>query len=171
MCQFIFTTAFDHFTKDDFRRYIYNQEHLLVDPDYPEARPRTNAAFLSSLFSAVAQEFCLDFHPIPSRGEPDAFENHYLPTRGKAAPSIQSFFASEPQCRVLCYSNANLTRADHAGELMRFVEFWHDLIDHDPQWLDFDSKVIPLAEMAKVNQRKIWFVTIRRRGGRPSSAA
>jgi hypothetical protein len=64
----------------------------------------------------------------------------------------------------LCYSNANLTRADQAEELMRFVEFWHDLIDHDPQWLYFDSKVVPYAELAKVNQRKIWFVTIRRRG-------
>ena len=121
-------------------------------------------AALAPLLFSEAQEFCLDFHPIPSRGESDAFENHYLPTRGKAAPSIQSFFAYEPQSRVLCYSNANLTRADHAGELMRFVAFWHDLIDHDPQWLYFDSKVIPLAEMAKVNQRQIWFVTIRRRG-------
>ena len=121
-------------------------------------------AGLSPLLFPKAQEFCLDFHPIPSRGEPEVFENHYLPTRGKAAPSIQSFFAYEPQSRVLCYSNANLTRADQAGELMRFVEFWHDLIDCDPQWLYFDSKVIPLAEMAKLSQRKIWFVTIRRRG-------
>ena len=47
---------------------------------------------------------------------------------------------------------------------MRFVEFWHDLIDHDPQWLYFDSKVVPYSELAKVNRRKIWFVTIRRRG-------
>ena len=36
VCQFIFTTAFDHFTKEDFRRYIYNQEYLLVDPDLNE---------------------------------------------------------------------------------------------------------------------------------------
>ena len=61
VCQFIFTTVFDHFTKEDFRRYIYNQEYLLVDPDYPEARPRTNAAFLSSLFSVVRPHRILDY--------------------------------------------------------------------------------------------------------------
>ncbi len=61
VCQFIFTTAFDHFTSEDFQRYIYNQEYLLVDPDYPEARPRMNAAFLSSLFAAVRPERILDF--------------------------------------------------------------------------------------------------------------
>jgi hypothetical protein len=121
-------------------------------------------AGLAPLLFPEAQEFCLDFHPIPSRGEPEVLENHYLPTRGKAAPSVLSFFAFEPHSRVLCYSNANLTRAEQAGELMRFVEFWHDLIDHNPQWLYFDSKVVPYAELAKVNQRKIWFVTIRRRG-------
>jgi len=119
---------------------------------------------LAPLLFPDAQEFCGDFHPIPHRGDPEVHENHYLPTRGKAAPSILCFFAYEPQNRVLCYSNANLTRADQAGELMRFVKFWHDLTNHDPQWLYFDSKVVPYAELAKLSQRQIWFVTIRRRG-------
>jgi hypothetical protein len=121
-------------------------------------------AALAPLLFPEAQEFCLDFHAIPFRGEGEVLENHYLPMRGKAAPSILSFFAYEPQSRVLCYSNADLTRANQAEELMQFVEFWHDLIDHDPQWLYFDSKVVPYSELAKVSQRKIWFVTIRRRG-------
>jgi len=121
-------------------------------------------AGLAPLLFPDAQEFCLDFHAIPFRGEPEVFENHYLPTRGKAAPSILTFFAYEPQSRVLCYSNADLTRGDQPQELMRFVEFWHDLTGRDPQWLYFDSKVVPYAELAKINQRKIWFVTIRRRG-------
>jgi hypothetical protein len=121
-------------------------------------------AALAPVLFPEAQEFCLDFHAIPFRGEPDAAENHYLPTRGKAAPSILSFVAYEPQSRVLCYSNADLTRADRAAELMRFVDFWHDLIDQDPQWLYFDSKVAPYSELAKVARRRIRFVTIRRRG-------
>jgi hypothetical protein len=121
-------------------------------------------AGLAPLLFPEAQEFCLDFHAIPFRGEPGGLDNHYLPTRGKAAPSVLSFFAYEPQSRVLCYSSADLTRCNQAEELMRFVEFWHDLIDHDPQWLYFDSKVVPYSELAKVTTRKIWFVTIRRRG-------
>jgi hypothetical protein len=121
-------------------------------------------AALAPVLFPEAQEFCLDFHAIPFRGEPEAAENHYLPMRGKAAPSILSFVAYEPQSRVLCYSNADLTRADQAAELMRFVDFWHDLIDQDPQWLYFDSKVVPYSELAKIARRQIGFVTIRRRG-------
>ena len=43
-----------------------------------------------------------------------------------------TFFAQEHDSRVLCYANANLTRADQPGELMRFVEFWHDLTGPRP---------------------------------------
>ena len=35
---------------------------------------------------------------------------------------------------------------------------------HDPQWLYFDSKVVPYSELARSTERKICFVTIRRRG-------
>jgi hypothetical protein len=38
---------------------------------------------LAPLLFPDAQEFCLDFHSIPFRGEPEALENHYLPLRGK----------------------------------------------------------------------------------------
>jgi 2-polyprenyl-6-hydroxyphenyl methylase/3-demethylubiquinone-9 3-methyltransferase len=61
VCQFIFTTAFDHFTNADFQHYIYNEEYLVVDPDYPEARPRTNAAFLCNLFSGARPHRILDY--------------------------------------------------------------------------------------------------------------
>ena len=121
-------------------------------------------AALAPLLFPEAEAFCLDFHPIPYRGDPEALENHYLPLRGKAGPSILTFFAQEPKSRVLCYANANLTRADQPGELLRFIEFWHAVTGHDPQWLYFDSRLVPYAELARVNERNIWFVTIRRRG-------
>jgi hypothetical protein len=121
-------------------------------------------AGLAPLLFPEAEAFCLDFHAVPYRGAPEALENHYLPTRGRAGTSILTFFAHEPQSRVLCYANANLLRADQPGELMRFVEFWHGITGHDPQWLYFDSKLVPYAELARVNARQIGFVTIRRRG-------
>jgi hypothetical protein len=119
---------------------------------------------LAPLLFPQAESFCLDFHAIPYRGEAEALDNHYLPTRGKAGPSILTFFAHEPQSRVLCYANANLTRADQPGELMQFVEFWHAITGRDPQWLYFDSRLVPYAELARLDARPIWFVTIRRRG-------
>src|SRR3954452_14801692 len=39
--------------------------------------------------------FSLYFHPIPSRGYPEALDRHYLPLRGKAGPSVLTFFALE----------------------------------------------------------------------------
>ena len=104
-----------------------------------------------------------DFHTIPFRGDPTALDNHFLPRRGKAGPSVLGFFAQEAESRVLCYANADLTRTDQPGELMRFVEFWHGLTGHDPQWLYFDSKVVPYPELSRINRRGIHFVTIRRR--------
>ena len=87
--------------------------------------------------------------PSPFGVNPTPPRTTTCPTRGKAAPSILSFVAYEPQSRVLCYSNADLIRAGQAGELMRFVDFWHESIDHDPQWLYFDSKVAPYSELAR----------------------
>jgi len=59
-CGFIFTTAFDHFTMEDFRRHIYNSDYLLVDPEYQEVRPRDNAAFIAKVFRYLKPERILD---------------------------------------------------------------------------------------------------------------
>jgi len=79
-----------------------------------------------------ASGFSLVFHPIPDRVEPSGLDRHSLPRRWVAGPSILSFFALEQKSRCLCYSNADLTRADQNGELMRFVEFWHTVTATDP---------------------------------------
>jgi hypothetical protein len=119
---------------------------------------------LAPLLFPEGRDFSLDFHAIPFRGDPAALDTHYLPMRGKAGPSVLSFFAQEQQSRVLCYANANLTRADQPGEVMRFVEFWHAITGQDPRWLYFDSKVVPYPELSRIGHRGIHFVTIRKRG-------
>jgi hypothetical protein len=78
---------------------------------------------LSPLLFPKADSFSLDFHAIPYRGDPSALDNHYQPLRGKAGPSVLTFFAQERSSQVLCYANANLTRDTQAGELRRFVQF------------------------------------------------
>jgi hypothetical protein len=119
---------------------------------------------LSGHLFPQAHTFSLDFHPIPHRGEADGLERHYVPLAGKAQPSVLSFFALEQDSGVLCYANANLLRAEQPGEVLRFVEFWHELTGSDPTWLYFDSKVTTYPELSRLNQRGVCFVTIRRRG-------
>jgi hypothetical protein len=119
---------------------------------------------LAPLMFPEAEGFSLDFHPIPYRGDPAGLDRHYLPRRGKAGTSVLTFFALEQKGRCLCYANANLTRADQKGELMRFVDFWQTVTGSDPRWLYFDSKVADYPELSRINDRGIHFVTIRRRG-------
>jgi hypothetical protein len=119
---------------------------------------------LAPVLFPTGRAFALDFHPIPYRGDPSGLDNHYRARRGKAGPSILSLFAQEQDSRVLCYANANLTRDDQDGEAIRFADFWQALTGEDPAWLYFDSRLIPYAELSRLNQRGIAFVTIRRRG-------
>jgi hypothetical protein len=149
---------------------VLPKKSFLTEYSYRCDRPQQRALLagwvgsLAGLLFAQAQTFSLDFHPIPFRGEAAGLERHYLPLRGKAGPSVLSFFALEDDSRVLCYANANLTRAEQPGEVLRFVEFWHELTGSDPAWLYFDSKVTTYPELCRLNRRGIWFVTIRRRG-------
>jgi hypothetical protein len=149
---------------------VLPKKSFLTEYSYRCDRPQQRAllagwvAGLSGLLFAPANTFSLDFHPIPYRGEAAGLERHYIPLAGKASPSVLSFFALEHDSRVLCYANADLTRAEQPGEVLRFVEFWQELTGSDPAWLYFDSKVTTYPELSRLNRRGVWFVTIRRRG-------
>jgi 2-polyprenyl-6-hydroxyphenyl methylase/3-demethylubiquinone-9 3-methyltransferase len=52
-CGFLFTSAFDAFSHDEFRTHIYNADYASVDPDYAELRPTGNASLIAHLFSGV----------------------------------------------------------------------------------------------------------------------
>jgi hypothetical protein len=119
---------------------------------------------LSPILLPEAKEFSLDFHPIPYRGEEAVLENHYIPCRGQACPSIQTFFAQEHEKQVFCYANANLTRGEQTKEVIRFIEYWKDLTGRNPECLYFDSKLTTYSELSELNSRGVYFVTIRRRG-------
>jgi hypothetical protein len=149
---------------------VLPKKSLLTEYSYRTARANQRAllagwvkALAGQLFPE-ANTFSLDFHPIPHRGDDTGLEQHFIPLAGKAQPSVLSFFALEQDSRVLCYANANLTRGEQAGEVMRFVEFWHELTGSDPAWLYFDSRVTTYPELSRLAQRGVWFITIRRRG-------
>jgi hypothetical protein len=149
---------------------VLPKKSFLTEYSYRCDRPQQRAllagwvAGLSGLLFEPADTFSLDFHPIPYRGEASGLERHYIPLAGKASPSVLSFFALEHDSRVLCYANADLTRAEQPGEVLRFADFWQELTGSDPAWLYFDSKVTTYPELSRLNRRDIWFVTIRRRG-------
>lgn len=60
-CGFLFTIVFDSFSQEDFGELVYNDEYVLVDPDFADLRPRANAEFIAELFSAHPETRILDY--------------------------------------------------------------------------------------------------------------
>jgi len=61
-CGLIFTSAFDQWSTHEFSSLIYNEEYILVDPDFIESRPRNHATMISTeLRSFESQIHGLDY--------------------------------------------------------------------------------------------------------------
>jgi 2-polyprenyl-6-hydroxyphenyl methylase/3-demethylubiquinone-9 3-methyltransferase len=60
-CKLLFTVAFDAFTPADFKRWIYNDQYIKVDPEYIDIRPRVNAKALSQLLGGHQSLRILDY--------------------------------------------------------------------------------------------------------------
>lgn len=48
-CGFLFTRQFDDFSAEDWKREVYNDDYLQVDPDYAGARAEANAPLVRSI--------------------------------------------------------------------------------------------------------------------------
>jgi hypothetical protein len=60
-CRFIFTDFFDGFTPAQWSRHVYNADYVKVDPEYVDARPRSNALELRGFLRDPSATIGLDF--------------------------------------------------------------------------------------------------------------
>ncbi len=60
-CGFIFSNAFDQWTSVDFKQHLYNDDYVLVDPDYISKRPQGNARFIAEFIKNANALKCLDY--------------------------------------------------------------------------------------------------------------
>jgi len=60
-CGFLFTPFFDDWAPDDFRRFIYNEDYILLDPEYLSTRPRAMAGHLSQVLAGFESARILDY--------------------------------------------------------------------------------------------------------------
>jgi len=112
------------------------------------------------------QSFNLDFHSVPYYGEHPNVENHYLSLRSRSQPGVLVFLAQDAQGRAFCYSNADIRKGEESEEVLRFVKFWRGLHRAYPEHLVFDSKLTTYANLARLDEMKILFITLRRRSPR-----
>ena len=108
--------------------------------------------------------FNLDFHTIAFRGNDADLEKHWLALRNRAGVAVMAFIAQEAKRRVMCYANANVLRNEADQMTVRFADHWKAQTRHYPARLLFDGRVTTYAELSALEQRKIGFITIRRRG-------
>ncbi len=107
--------------------------------------------------------FDLDFHTIPFHGEDAILEKHYISKRSRRQKGILAFLAQDTKTRVFCYANADLRKDQQNDEVLRFIDFWKQHTGQRPDELIFDSKLTTYANLNRVNQQGIDFITLRRR--------
>jgi hypothetical protein len=118
---------------------------------------------IGSLGFGPGCSFDLDFHTIPFHGEDALVEKHYVSKRSRRQKGILAFLAQDADQRVFCYANAEIRKADQNDEILRFVEFWKERTGAFPGELIFDSKLTTYANLNRLNQMGIAFITLRRR--------
>jgi hypothetical protein len=145
------------------KRSFLTEYSCRIDPGcYPK--------LMSAWFDAVTKlglqwgvSFNLDFHTIPFHGEEALVEKHYVTKRSRRQKGILAFVAEDAEQRVFCYGNTDLRKNEQADEILRFVEFWKSRTGKLPEELIFDSKLTTYANLGRLNEMGIRFITLRRR--------
>jgi hypothetical protein len=109
------------------------------------------------------ESFNLDFHSVPYYGEDPLVESHYVSHRSRRQPSILVFLAQDADGRAFCYSNADIRKGEESGEIFRFLEFWKRVRGAYPRHVVFDSQLTTYANLARLDEMGIAFITLRRR--------
>lgn len=107
--------------------------------------------------------FDLDFHSVPYYGEDPIVERHYVSARSRRQPSVLVFLAQDADSRAFCYSNADIRKGEERDEILRFVNFWKKTHGQLPAHLVFDSQLTTYANIAKLDEMGLTFITLRRR--------
>lgn len=105
----------------------------------------------------------LDFHTVPTNSSEEPLEKHYVSRRSRSQQGILTFLARDAEQRVLSYAHAGIAKAHQPDEILRFVDFWQRHTGAAPAELVFDSKLTTYAQLTRLDQRGIHFITLRRR--------
>jgi hypothetical protein len=135
--------------------------------------PRETSKLLSAWHRCVAGDqlfdassFNLDFHSVPYFGKDPIVENHYVSMRSRSQPSMLVFLAQDANGRAFCYANADIRKGEEADQILNFVSFWKKHHGELPKHLVFDSKLTTYANLLRLDDQKIDFITLRRRSPR-----
>ena len=107
--------------------------------------------------------FDLDFHTIPFHGDDALVEKHYVSKRSRQQKGVLAFLAHDADTRVFCFAQADLRKEEQADAVLQFVAFWKRRTGRVPEELIFDSKLTTYANLNRLDQQHVGFITLRRR--------
>jgi len=91
-------------------------------------------------------------------------ESRYASMRSRSQPALLSFLAQGAGGRSFCYSNAGIRKVEESEEVFRFIDFWRELHKRAlPRHLVFDSELTTYANLARLDEMEVSFMTLRRR--------
>jgi transposase len=108
--------------------------------------------------------FNCDFHAIRHHGDQAVLEKHYVPRRSQRTRAVLTFFAQDHATADMVYSNADITKAEQAREIVAFADYWQQATGSDPGLLVFDSQLTTYKILDELSGRGIRWLTLRQRG-------
>jgi transposase len=108
--------------------------------------------------------FNCDFHAIRHHGDQAVLEKHYVPRRSQRTRAVLTFFAQDHATSDMVYSNADITKAEQAREIIAFADYWQQATRSDPGLLVFDSQLTTYKILGELSGRGVRWLTLRQRG-------
>ncbi len=135
-------------------------------------RRESNQKLLTGLVQALRplglatgeRGFNCDFHAIRHHGDQAVLEKHYVPRRSQRTRAVLTFFAQDHATSDMVYSNADITKAEQAAEIIAFADYWNNATGSDPGLLVFDSQLTTYKILGQLSGRGIRWLTLRQRG-------
>lgn len=106
----------------------------------------------------------LDFHATPHWGDESVLDKNWVGTRSKGIKSALTVFAQDSTSKLIVYSQSDLRRSEADEQIHDFVAFWKKIAKSVSPTLVFDSRFTNYRQLAKLDQKDVRFITLRRRG-------
>jgi hypothetical protein len=106
----------------------------------------------------------VDWHAAAGQMRPQAprqvvLEKHYVRRRSQRTRAVLTFFAQDHASADMVYSNADITKAEQAAEIIAFAGYWQQATGADPGLLVFGSQLTTYKILDQLSGRGIRWLT------------
>lgn len=109
------------------------------------------------------ESFDLDFHTIPYHGDQAFLEKHYVSKRSRRQLGVLTFLARDANARIFSYADTTVHKINHSRAIQDFIDDWKVRTGNVPKELVFDSGVTTQAQLSRLNEQGVKFITLRKR--------